>query len=95
MTKYKSDLIADLRDPEYAAGYVAAAATESQEAFLLALRDVAQAREGMAKLAEGADVNRENLYRMLSEDGNPRLDSLFSVLDALDLRISVESAERH
>lgn len=91
MTNYKSDLFEDLMDPAYAAGYVAAAAKESQDAFLLALRDVAQARKGMGKVASEADVNRENLYRMLSEEGNPRLTSLYSVLEALGMVISVEN----
>jgi probable addiction module antidote protein len=54
--------------------------------FLLALRDVADAR-GMSTLAAKAQLNRENLYRMLSEHGNPQLDSLTALLDALDLRL--------
>lgn len=43
----------------------------------------------MAKVAEAAEINRENLYRMLSEDGNPRITSLSAVLHALGLRLSV------
>jgi probable addiction module antidote protein len=56
--------------------------------FLLALRDVAEAR-GISVLAGQAQLNRENLYRMLSESGNPQLGSLTAVLDALDLRLAV------
>jgi probable addiction module antidote protein len=88
---YKADLLARLRDHEYAAGYLSAASAESLETFLLALRDVAEAQEGMAKVASEAGVNRENLYRMLSEEGNPRLSSLYAVLDALGFRIAVEA----
>lgn len=94
MKRYKTDLLSDLRDADYAAKYVSACAAESQESLLLALRDVAQAREGVAKAANAAGLNRENLYRILSEEGNPRLDSLYSVLKALDLQISVETANR-
>ena len=44
---------------------------------LPALRDVARTREGgLAGLAEKAQLNREHLYRMLSENGNPELRSL-------------------
>jgi probable addiction module antidote protein len=39
------------------------------EVFLLALRDIARARGGVAKLAEATQLNREHLYRMLSESG--------------------------
>ena len=43
----------------------------------------------MSTLAAQAQLNRENLYRMLSEHGNPQLDSLTALLDALDLRLAV------
>jgi probable addiction module antidote protein len=82
---YKVDLLDRLKDLLYAQLYLDAAAKESQETFLLALRDVAEAQKGMSQLAEEADVNRENLYRALSEDGNPRLSTLGSVLDALGM----------
>src|SRR6266550_823362 len=82
---YKVDLLDRLKDLQYAQLYLDAAAKESQETFLLALRDVAEAQKGMSQLAEEADVNRENLYRALSEDGNPRLSTLGSVLDALGM----------
>ena len=56
-----------------------------------ALRDVARTREGgLAGLAEAARLNREHLYRMLSENGNPELRSLEALLDALGFRLSVE-----
>jgi probable addiction module antidote protein len=67
MSDYMDDLRSDLKDPEYAAEYLTAARRESRETFLLALRDVAEAQKGMTKVAPRAGVNRENLYRMLSE----------------------------
>lgn len=84
---YQQELRERLSDPEYAAGYLSACAEEGQDAFLLGLRDVADAMGGMGRLADDAKLNRESLYRMLSEDGNPRLSSLFSVLDAIGLQI--------
>ncbi len=87
---YKSDLLTRLRDPEYAAGYLSFAKAESPETFLLALRDVAEAQKGMAKVASEARVNRENLYRMLSEEGNPRLSSLDAIFDALGFEMAVQ-----
>ncbi|MGO9262584.1 MAG: addiction module antidote protein [Bryobacteraceae bacterium] len=85
MSDYIDDLLSDLKDPEYAAEYLTAARRESRETFLLALRDVAEAQKGMTKVAAQAGVNRENLYRMLSEGGNPRLSSLDAVLAALGI----------
>lgn len=43
----------------------------------------------MSTLAARAQLNLESLYRMLSEQGNPQLDSLTALLDALDLRLAV------
>ena len=64
----------------------------SPAVFLLALRDVAEAH-GMKRLAEGARLNRESLYRMLSDQGNPQLFSLTAVLQELGLRLAVEVSD--
>jgi len=88
---YKDDLLADLKDLEYAATYLSTAMRDSPEVFLIALRDVAEAQKGMGKLAVEAQVNRENLYRMLSDQGNPRLDTLNAVLRGVGLMISIQA----
>ena len=86
---YRESLLQALQDSQEAAEYLTAALEEGDVAtFLLALRDVADAR-GMSMLAAKAQPNRENLYRMLSEHGNPQLDSLTALLDALNLRLAV------
>jgi probable addiction module antidote protein len=85
---FKADLLDELRsDPDYAADYLSAAKADSNEAFLVALRDVAEAQKGMKKVAKEAGVNRENLYRALSKKGNPRIDTLDSVLDVLGIQV--------
>ncbi len=87
---YKTGLLEDLKDPKEAAEYLTAALEDdSPDVFLLALRNVAEAH-GMKKLAEGAELNRESMYRMLSEQGNPQLSSLTAVLQQLGLRLLVE-----
>src|SRR5438105_2594210 len=80
---YKQSLLENLKDRSYAAGYLTAALEEREEVFLLALRDVAQALGGMAELAQATKLNRENLYDMLSAEGNPRLSSITAILDKL------------
>jgi probable addiction module antidote protein len=86
---YREGLLASLADTQEAAHYLEAALEESSELFLVALRDVAEARQ-MAKVAKDAGVAREALYRMLSESGNPTLSSLSSILKSLGLRLSVD-----
>ena len=85
-------LIGRLRDPKYCSKYLSAAFRDSTGTFLVALRNVARAQKGMSKLAAETGVNRENLYRALSERGNPRLDTLWAVLKAIGLRVSLEPA---
>lgn len=88
---YREVLYETLRDPNEAAEYLNAAIEDGDEkVFLLALRDIVEAR-GVASVATKANLNRENAYRMLSEQGNPRLSSLWSLLDSLGLKLSVES----
>jgi probable addiction module antidote protein len=60
--------------------------------FLIALRRIAQARGGIAKVAKAAGVERESLYRALSARGNPRLSTLIAVTKAVGLKLTVESA---
>jgi probable addiction module antidote protein len=91
---YKEHLLKELADSEYAAGYLTAALEEGEDVFLLALRDVAQAQGGMAGLARATQLNRENLYDMLSAAGNPRLSSVTAILDKLGLRVSFQPKEK-
>ena len=87
---YEKGLKEDLKNPEEATAYLNAALEDgSQEVFLLALRDVAEAK-GISQLAQKSLLNRENLYRLLSEHGNPRLSSLTTLLDAMGLKLSVK-----
>ncbi len=46
----------------------------------------------MAQLAEKTKLNRETLYRMLCERGNPELRSLDALLHALGFRLAVTAA---
>jgi probable addiction module antidote protein len=92
--RYEDLLDEDLKDPTEALGYLNACLEDRDpDLFLLALRDVARARGGVAKLAEITDLNREHLYRMLSQDGNPEFRSLESLLDALGFRLAVAIKE--
>jgi probable addiction module antidote protein len=89
---YRIGLLEDLADPEEAAAYLNAALEEGdQQVFLLALRDVAEAR-GMSQVAREARLNRENMYRMLSPAGNPQMSSLNALLRSIGLRLTVEAA---
>jgi probable addiction module antidote protein len=88
--KYEINLKKDLLDPVEAAEYLNAALEDgSQEVFLMALKDVADAK-GISEIARKTNLNRENLYRILSTQGNPKLKSLNSVLQSIGLKLSIE-----
>jgi probable addiction module antidote protein len=83
---YKVGLNERLKDPEHVAEYLNAAGKESQDVFLLALRDVAEAHK-ISKVALAAGVNRETLYRTLSARGNPTFTTLESILSAVGVEL--------
>jgi len=92
---YKEHLLEQLQDPEEAAAYLNAALHDDDpHAFLLALRDLAEAQGGMGQLAKQSDLNRENLYRTLSIRGNPRFFNLMAVVNACGMELSIQARSK-
>jgi len=89
---YHIGLYKRLQDDEHALMYLQTALEDSREAFLTALRNVADARQ-FSKVARESDLDRVNLYRMLSATGNPTLASLEKILHALGFRLSITSGK--
>jgi probable addiction module antidote protein len=86
---YDESLGQALRDPAEAAAYIEATLEmDDPAALLLALRQVAKAH-GMAEVARRADVGEKTLFKALSADGNPTLNTVHKVLHAVGLRLSV------
>jgi probable addiction module antidote protein len=54
-----------------------------------ALGDVARSR-GMSEIARKAGLGRQALYNALSDNGNPTLETLTAVLNALGLQLTVQ-----
>ncbi len=89
---YQTDLLKRLANPEYAAQYLKAAfdqtlADGNKSAFLLALKNVVDATGAIASVANEAQISRQHLYRILSEEGNPTLETLTNVLQAVGMTI--------
>src|SRR5260370_2194603 len=88
-------IVRELRENSgFGAEYLKAALEDEDEprVLLVALRRVAEARGGIAKVAKAAGVERESLYRALSVRGNPRLSTLVAVTKAVGLKLTVEAA---
>jgi probable addiction module antidote protein len=54
-----------------------------------ALGNIARSK-GMSEIARKAGLGRQALYKALSEDGNPTLETLVAVLGALGLELTVQ-----
>jgi len=81
-------------DPEYALALLNSILEDGEQGeLLIALRQLAKAFGGVTAIAEKANLNPTQLYRTLSEDGNPALSSLTAVLKAMGLRLAVERVQ--
>jgi probable addiction module antidote protein len=88
--EFTKELLID--NEEFQIGYLRASFEDNYDvpgAIMRAIKAVAEVR-GIANLAENADLNRENLYRALSGNTYPRIDTFFKIINALGLRLTVE-----
>ena len=80
-----------LDNEETIAEYMALALENpDQDAFMMAVRDVAKAR-GIASVATKAGLGRESLYKTLQSGSKPRFDTVRRLLAALDVKLDVTS----
>jgi probable addiction module antidote protein len=78
-------------DPAYAVELLNSILEDGEQSELLTvLRQMAKAFGGVQEIAEKANLNPTQLYRTLSEEGNPALSSLTAILKAMGLRLAVE-----
>lgn len=94
LRNFNEGLLEDLKDQKYAQVYLSVALEEYEKdrdasSFLMALRDVTEARGGITQLAEKTHLNRQNLYKSLSSKGDPKLYTIETVLHGLGYRLSV------
>jgi len=82
----------DYLDNETTIAEYLAAALENpdQDAFLIAVRDVAKAR-GIADVAAKAGLGRESLYKTLRPGARPRFETVRKLLVALGVKLDVSS----
>ena len=87
---FKEDFYRELEDKEAAETYLNDAMKSGDAGtILLAIRDLAKVR-GVAEIAKKTGIQREHLYTILSEHGNPTLESFNSIMDALGYELQVK-----
>ncbi|TCP85201.1 putative addiction module antidote protein [Rhizobium sp. PP-CC-2G-626] len=85
----KFDIQDHLKSDEQRLAYLEAALEDGDAKFVaVALGDIARAK-GMSAVARDSGLTREALYKALSEKGDPKLSTLFSVVKALGLKVSI------
>lgn len=93
----ESTVLEALADPEVAAAYIRDCLKETGPArrhlLLRALMNVARAR-GISTLAKGSQSRRRLIYKVLSDNGNPSISTLESILNALGLTIDVRPLKK-
>jgi probable addiction module antidote protein len=89
-TKYRDFEIKLLKDPKEREAFINAALEDGDPKILLSvLKDCAEAMGGMTWLAKETHLTRASLYKILSDEGNPKYDSLAKVLRPFGLRLAV------
>ena len=61
---------------------------DGTEGFVSALGHLAR-KKGMTEIARSAGISRQNLYRTLTEGGNPNFATVSKVVEALGCKLTV------
>lgn len=90
-------VIEHLKDPAFAAEYLREnweyQGPDKLALLLQALHRIAKAK-GMTAVAHESGISRRNLYKMFSSTGSPSAKTLFSVMSALGVRLTIEDRKR-
>ena len=80
-------------DPELARDLLnAILADGDQGELLIVLRQLTKAFGGVQAVAEKANLNPTQLYRTLSQEGNPALSSFTAIVKAMGMKICLQPA---
>ena len=87
---YEADLMSVLAHQKYAKAYLATCMKDEYPGtFFVALRQVIQAQMGFADVSKKLHINRQGLYKALSENGNPSMKTIMAILELLSLHFEI------
>ena len=94
MRSFHSYNIDKLKDPQDASLYLTEAFSDFEkdhdvETFLKAIKDVTEAQGGIGALSKRTNLNRQNLYKVLSAKRHPKIETIGTILDGLGLRFQI------
>ena len=96
--KFKDYLIDKLHDPVEAKEFLDTAIMEYEkdsdsESLMLALRYLAEAQGGVPQLSERANINKQNLYKLLTGKTVPRFDTMVSIIKGLGYHLAPQISQ--
>ena len=90
---YDYDPAAALENEAAIAVFLADALETGDATYIAKAMGVVARAKGMTELARATGLSREQLYRSFSEQGNPTLKTLLSVMRALGVELTVRPHE--
>lgn len=81
------DAAANLKSEERMLALLEAALEDGHPQVIAAALGAIARAQGMSKIAKNTGLNSKSLYRALSGEGNPELDTFIKVVRALGLRL--------
>lgn len=60
-------------------------------AFMISLRAAVEAKGGVTELAEQMGCSRTSLYKTLSQNGNPKLETTEKIMNYLGLKLTISN----
>lgn len=89
-SKFQDHVESELKDPDFAASYLAAALDEGDEVFITDALSKVMKAHGATALASETGIARQALYKMCSAEGNPSFKNVTKLLAALGLEITIQ-----
>ena len=79
-----------IKRPEHVAAYLQVSFEEDKPEEIAESLGIVARSAGMTEIARRTGLSRESLYRALSPNGNPQLETVMRVLEACGMRLTVE-----
>ncbi|HCC55486.1 MAG TPA: putative addiction module antidote protein [Desulfobulbaceae bacterium] len=83
------DIAAHLQSTENIRAFLQEVAETGDETDFIHALNIAARAKGMSEVAISAGVTRASLYKSLSEDGNPRFDTISKIVKSLGCKLAV------
>lgn len=83
------DIAEHLETDEDIRGFLCEVANTGDTADFIHALNIAARAKGMTEVAQQVGVTRASLYKSLSEDGNPRFETIHKVVEALGCKLAV------